>query len=379
MRSHQSEQGVRAEGGFTIIEMMIASLITMVVMGIAFTTFRDALSLNESMIQLTDSGQNLRAGTNLLVRDLLQAGRNIPSGGIAIPSGVGSVAINRPSPPGTTMTFDNIDATSLTALSTGFQKGPAVDGRPTDMITILMDDPYLPSLGLYASNAPTTYPRVAADGSQFTVGSQTAWLTGNGDEAISPVKAGDLFYFDGAGNTAIQTVTKVTGGTVFFEASGDPFRFNQRGAEAGSVMETLPQTPYCAGPPACEKESPAAITIRRIFMLTYYVKEDEPGVPRLMRMMNFFTPQALAGVIEDLKFGFDLVDGSTNPVGVDELPFDSSVGGVAVTYTANQIRKVNVHVGVRSEKKSARTKDYVRNHVSTVVSIRNLAYVDRYE
>jgi hypothetical protein len=50
-----------------------------------------------------------------------------------------------------------------------------------------------------------------------------------------------------------------------------------------------------------------------------------------------------------------------------------------VTYSANQIRKVNVHIGVRSETMSMRVHDYLRSHMSTVVSIRNLAYVDRYK
>ena len=47
-------------------------------------------------------------------------------------------------------------------------------------------------------------------------------------------------------------------------------------------------------------------------------------------------------------------------------------------YTPNQIRKINLHVGVRSEERSPRTNDYVRNHLSTVVSVRSLAYVSRY-
>jgi hypothetical protein len=38
-----------------------------------------------------------------------------------------------------------------------------------------------------------------------------------------------------------------------------------------------------------------------------------------------------------------------------------------------------VHVGVRSELKSARSNDYLRNHLSTVVNLRNLAYVTRYD
>src|SRR5688572_5214526 len=91
---------LRSEGGFTLIELMIAALVTTVIMGVAFSTFDNALQLNESVLNLADSSQNLRAGTNILVRDLMQAGRNLPIGGISIPSGTGAVAILRPSPPG---------------------------------------------------------------------------------------------------------------------------------------------------------------------------------------------------------------------------------------------------------------------------------------
>ena len=52
--------------------------------------------------------------------------------------------------------------------------------------------------------------------------------------------------------------------------------------------------------------------------------------------------------------------------------------GAGVTYSSNQIRKVNIHVGVRSEMISRPTEDYVRNHISTSVDVRSLASVDRY-
>jgi hypothetical protein len=42
------------------------------------------------------------------------------------------------------------------------------------------------------------------------------------------------------------------------------------------------------------------------------------------------------------------------------------------------IKKVNVHVGVRSESISKPAQDYVRNHISTAVDVRSLASVDRY-
>jgi hypothetical protein len=346
------------EGGFTLIELLIASLITMLVMGVAFTTFDNALAMNDTAIALADSSQNLRAGTNQLVRDLLQAGRNIPIGGIPIPHGAGAQGIYRPSPPNQTYYFDNTTQDTLQAITTGNALGPTVDGNSTDMITMIMDDPYLDPLTVYPSTQSGTVPKLASDGSSLDVGSSTAWLAGDLDNGIAPIKVGDLLYFLNATGSAIQTVTAVTTTTVSF-ASGDPFRFNQRSAPAGSITQILGST----------------MQVRRVLMWTYYVYADQVGVPRLQRVLNHFPKTPLAGVIEDLNITYDLVDGTTNPAGVADLPYSS--GGS--TFNASQIRKANLHIGVRSETISARTKDYLRNHVNTVVAIRNLAYVDRYQ
>jgi hypothetical protein len=81
-------------------------------------------------------------------------------------------------------------------------------------------------------------------------------------------------------------------------------------------------------------------------------------------------------VVEDLDITYDLVDGAVNPVQVSSLPFTDP--GTGVTYSASQIRKANLHIGVRSDTYSSQTRDYIRSHVSTVVSLRNLAFIDRY-
>jgi hypothetical protein len=93
--------------------------------------------------------------------------------------------------------------------------------------------------------------------------------------------------------------------------------------------------------------------------------------------MNMFPQQALAGVIEDLTLSFDLVDGVYNPTNVKSLPYTAQPQNV--TYGASQARKANLHVGVRAEEKSTKQQDYVRNHLSTIIDLRNLAYVDRYK
>ena len=364
-----------SESGFTLVELMIASMITLVVMGVAFSTFRDALALNDAVVQIGESSQNLRAGTNQLVRDLLQAGRNIPTGGIGIPSGPNAQPIKRPGPPESGYFFknDDEDSTTLTAITTGAGLGPTISGRDTDIVTILMDDPYLDELKLYPSNAGTSRSTLAADGLSFDVGPHMHWVVGDQVNAIAPIAKGDIIYFANSSGSALQVVTDINGSKVFFEPNKDLFNLNQPNAGAGSITEILPEP--CGDIAKCL----AGTRIRRVLMYTYYVHEETPGIPRLMRMLNHSTPQALAGVIEDLDLSYDLVDGTQNPTNIKDLPHAATVDGADVIYSANQIRKVNAHVGVRSEVISVRANDYLRNHLSTVISLRNLAYVDRYD
>jgi hypothetical protein len=134
------------------------------------------------------------------------------------------------------------------------------------------------------------------------------------------------------------------------------------------------------------------VTLFRALMITYYVDNvTKPGTPRLTRVVNhcpsaaatcsglIFDPQALAGVVEDLDLSYDLVDGTNNPTNVASLPYTVGLAPNQVIYNSNQIRKVNIHVGVRSEVWSKPAMDYVRNHISTAVDVRSLASVDRYK
>src|SRR5204863_12639 len=120
MRTHNSQ------AGFSLLELLAATALGLVVIGTAMTTFKDALGMTNVATNLADASQNLRGGTNLLVRDLTEAGRGIPTGGIPIPSGAGAGPINRPSPAGMAYTFDNINATTLTAVVTGAARGPTI-------------------------------------------------------------------------------------------------------------------------------------------------------------------------------------------------------------------------------------------------------------
>jgi prepilin-type N-terminal cleavage/methylation domain-containing protein len=353
-----------SERGFTLIELLLSTAVSLIVIGAAMTAFKDGVDINEMATQVADASQNLRSGANLLVADLMQAGRGIPTGGISIPlAAAGATQIRRPGPPGQAYSFDNTIATTLSAVTTGAGLGPTVDGRASDIVTMLMIDAILDDhlgqpLQVDVSTALGVVPKLSADGGSFSVGANAGWIAGSAADGRAPVKPGDLMLFTNPnGSTAIQTVSRVDPPNVYFDPN-DPFNLNQRTATAGSITQILG----------------TALTVQRVLMYTYYVDASPGREPRLMRRLNFFTGQALAGIVEALELSYDVVDGTINPINIKDLPHTAD----GVTYSANLIRKANVRIGVRSELMSKRQHDYLRNHLSTVVSLRNLAFVDRY-
>ena len=228
--------------GFTLSELLISTAIMLLVLAGAVTTFKSAVSANQTGQQIADANQNLRAGTNLLIRDLLEAGRGIPTGGIPIPSGANSQVISRPSPPNlpfVQLTFDNVASTTLPALTTGFQFGPTVDGEQTDIITMIMTDPLLGTLTF--NNGVANQSTLAVDGSNLTIGTASGtWLAGNVAQGIPAVAPGDLMWFTNANASTIQTVTSVDATHAYFANTAvDKFNFNQPAAAPGWLKLNL--------------------------------------------------------------------------------------------------------------------------------------------
>jgi prepilin-type N-terminal cleavage/methylation domain-containing protein len=360
---------VSRQDGFTLTELMISIAITLVVTGGALTTFQNALMFNDSAAQLADANQNLRAGLNQMVKDVMQAGRVIGPEGVPVPSGGGAQPINRPAPPNTTMTFNVSTTTNLPDITTGFALGPTVNGTPTDMITLITVDPFMPTIETPPSGGvDPNEGTISPDGSTVTLPANSLWMTGDPANDTPPMNIGDLVLYKNANGMALQMITAMTPTTLTF-GTADWFNLNQRTAPQGTVMQIKGGAAGAAWT--------VQTTLFRLLMITYYVDNvTTPGQPRLVRKVNNFTPQALAGVVEDLDLTYDLVDGINNPAEIPVLPYTDTNTGV--TYNSNQIRKVNIHVGVRSETISRPIGDYVRNHLSTSVDVRSLASVDRY-
>src|ERR1039457_3393811 len=88
----------RSSGGFTLVELIVAMSLTLILLAIAFNLLDQIYDVSDGAITVADMNQNLRVSLNLISRDLIVAGSEIPLGGINLPGGGTSTLIKRPVP-----------------------------------------------------------------------------------------------------------------------------------------------------------------------------------------------------------------------------------------------------------------------------------------
>jgi type II secretory pathway pseudopilin PulG len=378
---------MKKKSGFTLVELIIGMAVTMVALAAAVLMFRDSTKANTNVTQASDMSDNMRAGLNLIVQDLIQTGTGIPTGGISIPNTVNSAGcnvgkpVNRP-PAALKLTFQGPNSANkgcnviLPAVEPGNNLGPVVtspDGTSspaTDIITIMYADNTL-ALDQKPVNGPGC-PKgaIAADGSTVTFDPACVTIGAAG----IPVNPGDLLmlYNGNNSNGILQTVSSVGGQTLTFNA-GDAFNFNGRTAsETSGTILTLQN--LTAGKP---NGTYPGTSCTRVWMITYFLDATaDPKHPMLMRAVNFNTPQPVAETLENLQFAYNFADGTTPaPVNQFSVPIIPSPGGD----NENQIRSVNVYLGARSTTTAATTGKYVRNNLATQVALRSMAYFNTYK
>src|SRR2546421_12068972 len=85
---------MKKKSGFTLVELIIGMAVTMVALAAAVMMIRDSTKANTNVTQTSDMSDNMRAGLNLIVQDLIQTGTGIPTGGISIPNTVNAAGCN---------------------------------------------------------------------------------------------------------------------------------------------------------------------------------------------------------------------------------------------------------------------------------------------
>jgi hypothetical protein len=346
---------MKKENGFSSVEVLIASAITLCVMAGVMGSLNSSMVLSRKVNQTTDMEQNLRAGINFMVRDLLAAGCGIPTGGIPVPSGTG-VNIFRPGPQLQNYTFP-ASTLSLVGVTPGPNLGDEWEGQPTDLVNILYADNVL----LLNDHPITTITRDSQKVS-ITINNATP-ITG----INNPVKTGDLIMLTNAKGSTLVCVTSVAGQVINFATGGDVFHLNQHNALAGSVRAIDNDDDESDGVIVTGFPSTSAT---RVYMITFFLDfATNPDMPRLVRRVNSDPGRPIALVLDNLQLTYDLVDGVTNPTNVD-IPTG--------TNTNQQIRKANLMLSGRSSAPMLETGDYFRKTMTTQVSFRSMSFVDRY-
>ena len=110
--------------------------------------------------------------------------------------------------------------------------------------------------------------------------------------------------------------------------------------------------------------------------------------PRLIRRVNNghatafdnTLGTAVAFDIKNLQFAYDISNGTNNPGNVDMSSADMAGGGACSPSPCGptQVRKVNVQVVGRSMNRLPPANQYFENSLKSQVSLRGMAFVDKY-
>ncbi len=400
-------RALRSESGFSLIELLVATFVTLVVLAGTSQILQKAIEGEAAVTQVLDMNGHLRAAMDLIQRDLLQAGQGLPVGRrIGIPNGPGIAAITRPGPApvGACAGVDVMpDVPTLPAVMVGPDLGPPINGLCTDTITILAAD------NLFGKVAVTA---IAADGLSATIADppinnnhpQGADIDDDPDVDSDNVRPGDLLMFEKGIMSVLVLVTDVNGQEVRFDpGAGDLLGINQMDADtaddnvAGTLIdfrETAPVDPdvptFMPAPNNTIRISRSNAT--RIRMVSYFV-DTTAAVPRLMRQVGGAPANAVAIGVESFRISYDIANQATNPTSVrmdaDDLagngacPDDPATPGEVEACSENQIRKVNVVLSMRAaqidESRLLQGGTSAQSTLYAQVSLRSLAFVDRYQ
>lgn len=375
----------RTQSGFTLLELLVATTITLVVLGGVTQVMGGAINANRTAKEMLDMNAHLRASMDLIQRDMLQVGQGLPVGRrVGIPNDAGAAAINRPGP-GTTpgcagVTTFPMDP-SLPAISVGPGVGPAVNGVCTDVLTILAADNLFGSVPLAS---------IAADGSSAVI-HDSVNITDNPDALSDNLRVGDLLMLTKGAMSVLMQVTALAGQTVTFGGgSGDPLGLNQLDpglVTLGTINQLKadapvdPDAPVVVGGVQLQSPTQAA----RIRMITYFVDTTtDPLVPRLVRSMGGGQANAVGIGVQAFRLTFDIANQLTNPTAVrmDSADLDGSGACDPDPCSQNQVRKVNILLAMTaSDPRRVSATSHGRqsqNTLYTQVSLRNMAFVDRY-
>ncbi len=388
---------VRPPQGFTLVELLVAMSLSLILLGVAFDLFNGLNNAADLAGTMADVNENLRAGTNMIARDLSTAGADIPLGGIPLPSGgTPCRPIPIPLPSWLPVQYFNPSCSgNMNVINPGSGYGPTTGSGgtaiPTDAITLITVNPTseLNQYQLVSISPVTTSGAYCC----FPGGTTSVTITvnpgTNGGDLTAPgasqVLPSQLIMLSNTNSSALLAVSSVTADTITFtsgDATNDVLGLNQFPTTASSPTSgTIGQLQTLGTAPAANFYPPTYAY--QITMTTYYL-DNHSRTPTWMLMKQVGTGAPLTGSPPTV---------SSNPpqpvaMGINVLQFSYSLSPAAEPtdptrtfvspYTPNTIRKVNLWLIAQADHRNRKSGLYYTNSIATSVTAQNLAYYNKY-
>ena len=344
----------KLEGGFSLMEALVALAIAFLVMTAAAMMVTKGLQTTELVVARAEMQQDGRAAMNSILRDLSLAGTGMPIGGVQLPTGVGSSASRFACSGGKCFLKNNsFPANHMFAVLPDANDASIARGS-ADAVTVAYVDTSV-NLGTAVAITPS--------GSQVTLASVTG------------LNVGDLIILNNVHGSAIGMITSITAGnnTVNF-TDADQFNINQSGAANGNIAALKDPPPGNAYP---------TTTLNRLSLISYFLQQS-PGPDgtmgtdddqwQLMRQIGSLPATPVIDGVENVQFSYDIFDDdAANPGGTLKTNNKTANG------TPGLIRKINVALSIRSTRRVQVTRNFSRMTLVGAVSPRNLSFQDRYK
>ena len=285
-KSMSKSSSVKAQKGFSLIELIIVLAIMMVILGATFSLMRGTISTANANYELTGAAQNLRNSHEFLNRDILTVGDGLRGvSNIWMPTSFVTKYL-------TARTASNLDPSATGYVSIGAiitdNDVPANTKIPgtspalkvllkTDRITLLAVDPSFDSID------------VPINGSDYNTGRIAVPADRIGDFSV-----GEIYYIMGGSTGAFGAITKIdtATGAIYWEA-GDSLGLNRIGTTGplGSATNL----------------NRAVASLTRVNIKNYFVDEAGKLIRRSFGVKGgAFIDSVIAEHLVDLQFHFAL-------------------------------------------------------------------------
>ena len=373
---------MKRQSGFTLVEVLVAMAVMTVILAVTLSILTDAIHTVEGVSLLADTQENLRAGMNYIVRDLVQAGEGIRREESRFPT---PAALPPSCGPGIYSAGDQLRkfSSSLDRDTRHFARisdrnDPNTSGAETDLINVIYADNTLIDannhwLNQFPVNTPgggagcagatkTPNGKMVTPGTTTTVTFDASCININtGNTALA---AGDLILLQAnAGPMALLAISTANPANSISFSAADPFALNNSGKTSGTIAQI--QSPSGSG-------TYTTTTATRVWMITYFINTANPLRPQLMRQVNLRAAQNVGDSIENMQFMYDILNSGSTPPSVTTDVTSPTLAQIPY------IRDVYISLFARSENPYSASQSYFRNNLQTAVSIRSLNFFNEF-